>query len=133
MKKTPPPLYIQLADLERAASSPVGPYLDGLVITDALNRGWILDSDARVVLQKAEAEWAAECRRRSDFDAWTKNRQARKSALAQKVRDKMGGGGTPESSARIQQAVWEALREFDEREPELDYYRWLERSPMSIA
>jgi len=128
------PLYLLVDDVARFAVGPVEPYLDSVtVLTDALNRRWVADADARVLIERAQAAWQAELQARSDHDAYLKDRQARRAALAQKIREKMGGGATPESHARVYAAQREALQEFDEREPELDYYRWLERSPMSIA
>jgi len=123
-----PQLFILVADLERFASSPVGPHLDAVtVVVDALNRQWVSDGDARILIERAEAEWQEECRLRSEHQAYLTDRQARRTALAQKVANDLGGGTTPESSARIQQAVWAAVREFDATEgPERGFYEWKE-------
>jgi len=53
-KKENAGLYILVSDLERFAPSPVGPYLQGRVVQDCLGRGWLLDSDAREVLERAK-------------------------------------------------------------------------------
>jgi len=129
-------LYILVDDLRRYASSPIEPYLAGLVVTDALGRGWIANDDAAAVLASAEAEWRAEMQRRSDHDAWLKDRQARRLALVTKVGDKVLAGKAPNASnyGAVREAQRQALEEFDQREPELDYYRWVEsRSTMAAA
>ena len=121
-------LWIRVDDLERYAPSPVAPYLDGLVVVDALGRGWLADSDAKVVLEKARAEWNKEIGRRSEYDAWLKDRQARRTALATKIRDD-ANANSPASSAAIRARLHEALQEFDQSNPDVGYYEWLERQP----
>jgi hypothetical protein len=128
-------LFILVDDLSRYASSPVEPYLEGKTVTDACGRRWIADPDAAVVLASAEAAWQEECRLRSEHQAYLADRASRRASVARSVREKMGGGGTPESSPRIQQVVWEALREFDATEgPERGFYEWKDsRSSMAGA
>jgi len=135
MAKGNAPLYIEVADLERFAPGPVGPYLDGKTITDAVGRKWVSNDDAVGVLASAEAEWQAEIQRRSDHAAYLKDRQARRMALAAEIRDKVlaGGGGDPSDHGRASQAVREALTEFDANEPELDFYRWKDSRPTMVA
>ncbi len=101
-------------------------------------RGWVSGTreERLKVLASAEAAWQAEIQASSDFDAWTKDRTARRTALLEQVRIKTLAGAA--HNASNQAAVWEAQREavmqFDASEPELDYYRWVERrSTMASA
>jgi hypothetical protein len=124
-------IWIQLADLERFAPSPVGEYVAGKVVIDALGRGWVADPDAKAALAKAEAAWQQEIADRGAYARWADDRNEKRRALAAKVRDQAIGGRmvTPDSSVAVQARVQEALAGFDERNPELGLYEWKDQRP----
>lgn len=125
-------LLILVSDVEAHAVGPVQGYLDGKTITDALGRLWCSNSDAVVALGKANAAWQEEIQLRAEHRASLEDRAARRKALMQKISNDLGGGGTPESHARVYAAQREALEEFDRTNVELDYYTWRDsRSPMA--
>lgn len=130
VKKSDAGLLILVSDIERYATGPVAPHLDAKDVTvDCLGRGWVSDAVGKRLLETAEAEWQHELQLKSEHATYLHERVARRRELMAKISADLGGGTTPESNARVFAAQREALQGFDEREPELDFYRWKDARP----
>jgi hypothetical protein len=127
--------WLLLADVERAARSPIDKHVGGLTYIDALGRAWITDSDAKAALERAEADWQRDLDLRQEFERWTTERNDRRRALAQKIRTEALAGGQPNASNQgevwVRQQV--ALQHFDEQNGPLGYYEWLESRSRKAA
>ncbi len=127
--------YIRVDDVRGFAPVPIEQFIEGKVVQDALGRGWLLDSDAREVLERAKAEDQREMELRNQHAIWLQDRTARRGELLEKVRLKVLGGAQHNASNQglVREAQQAALAAFDQDEPEADFYTWRERSSMSGA
>jgi hypothetical protein len=115
---------VLLSDLERAVPG-VSAHVE--TVDDALGRKWASDAAARAAIERMQKEQQADLDSRQAYARWVDDLALRRKALAEKIRAEAGGSMTPASSAEARERVQAALQRFDERNPELDYYRWLDK------
>jgi hypothetical protein len=122
MAKQAVQIPVLLSDLERAAPG-ASAYVE--TVTDALGRKWASDTAARAAIERAQAEELEELDSRQAYARYVDAHEAKRKAVAERVRTEAGSTSTPAGSAAIATRVRAAREEFDEREgPTLDYYRW---------
>jgi hypothetical protein len=124
-------LYLSLVDVQRAATSPVDPYLTGKIVTDAIGRQWVLNEDAVEALAAAEAAWQEELRLRAEHREYVERHAQRRRDLMTQVREKtlkkLGPlASSAEQRAVVTQAQHEAFQELAQSEgaEPLGFYEW---------